>query len=94
MNNPLLDTRSLPRFGEIMPEHVLPAIETVIAEHRAELDALLDAGNKPDIESLVGDSATIATIRAVILQLRFDPALRNGEPILGELVQSFRIGPG
>jgi oligopeptidase A len=53
MNNPLLDTTSLPRFGEIMPEHVMPAIETVIADHRAQLDALLDSNGEPDIDSLV-----------------------------------------
>ncbi len=53
MNNPLLDTSSLPRFDEIMPEHVVPAIEKVIADHRARLDELLDTNNQPDIDSLV-----------------------------------------
>jgi oligopeptidase A len=53
MNNPLLDTSSLPRFAEITPEHVVPAIETVIADHRARLDELLDANGQPDIDSLV-----------------------------------------
>ena len=53
MHNPLLDTSSLPRFHEILPEHVLPAIEQVIAEHRARLDALLDTVAEPDIDSLV-----------------------------------------
>mgnify|MGYP001824719438 FL=1 len=54
MSNPLLDTASLPRFGEIMPEHVMPAIEKVVADHRAKLDALLLIDGKPDIDSLVG----------------------------------------
>ena len=53
MTNPLLDTSSLPRFDEIRPEHVLPAIESVIAQQRAELDELLDASRKPDIAGLV-----------------------------------------
>ena len=53
MTNPLLDTSSLPRFDEIRPEHVLPAIESVIAQQRAELDELLGAGHKPDIAGLV-----------------------------------------
>jgi len=53
MQNPLLDTSSLPRFDEIQPEHVVPAIKTVIAEHRSQLDALLQATASPDIESLV-----------------------------------------
>jgi len=52
-HNPLLDTSSLPRFDDIMPEHVVPAIQKVIAEHRTQLDALLDTTAEPDIDSLV-----------------------------------------
>jgi oligopeptidase A len=53
MSNPLLDTSSLPRFDEINPEHVLPAIQQVIADQRAELDRLLSAGEDPCAETLV-----------------------------------------
>lgn len=53
MTNPLLDTSSLPRFDAIAPEHVVPAVKKVIAEHRARLDALLDAVDAPDIDALV-----------------------------------------
>jgi oligopeptidase A len=53
MINPLLDISSLPRFDEIMPEHVAPAIEKVIAEHRSLLNELLDNDDEPDINSLV-----------------------------------------
>lgn len=53
MTNPLLDTSSLPRFGEISPQHVLPAIEQLISDHRQQLDALLDEDRNPDFESLV-----------------------------------------
>lgn len=53
MNNPLLDTSSLPRFRDISPAHVVPAIEHIIAEHRAKLDTLLAASDDPDFESLV-----------------------------------------
>lgn len=53
MNNPLLDTSSLPRFDEIKPEHVVPAIEMVIADHRARLDELLDTNAEPNIDSLI-----------------------------------------
>ena len=53
MNNPLLDTSSLPRFDEILPEHVVPAIENIIAEHRSRLIELLDTNDAPDIDSLV-----------------------------------------
>ena len=53
MSNPLLDTSSLPRFDEIRPEHVLPAIQKVIADQRAELEGLLKNSKQPDIDALV-----------------------------------------
>jgi oligopeptidase A len=53
MNNPLLDTSSLPRFHEITPDHVMPAIEKIIADHRTQLNQLLDTNDEPDINSLV-----------------------------------------
>ena len=53
MSNPLLDTSSLPRFRDISPDHVVPAIESVIANHRKQLAALLDTGIEPDFDSLV-----------------------------------------
>jgi oligopeptidase A len=53
MSNPLLDTSSLPRFTEIAPENVLPALEQVISTHRDKLDALLDDTANPDFDSLV-----------------------------------------
>ncbi len=39
--NPLLDFAGLPRFAEIKPEHVLPAIEQLLAENRALIGHLL-----------------------------------------------------
>jgi oligopeptidase A len=53
MSNPLLDTSSLPRFAEIAPEHVLPALEHVISAHRSKLDELLNNTSDPDFDSLV-----------------------------------------
>ena len=53
MSNPLLDTSTLPRFDEIAPEHVLPAIRQIIADHRAKLEHLLEAADDPDVDSLV-----------------------------------------
>ena len=53
MTNPLLDTSSLPRFDEIQPEHVLPAIRKVIEDNRSRLDNLLSSGTMPDIDALV-----------------------------------------
>ena len=53
MTNPLLDTSSLPRFADIAPEHVIPALSELIAAHRQKLDELLDAPAEPDLASLV-----------------------------------------
>ena len=53
MSNPLLDTSSLPRFAEIAPEHVLPALEQLISAHRSRLDELLNSATDPDFDSLV-----------------------------------------
>lgn len=53
MTNPLLDTTSLPRFTEISPEHVIPALSELIAAHRQKLHELLDETDEPEFDSLV-----------------------------------------
>ena len=53
MANPLLDTSSLPRFAEITPRHVVPALTELISQHRQRLDALLEASEDPSFDSLV-----------------------------------------
>src|SRR5262245_58468455 len=42
--NPLLDFSGLPRFAELRPEHVSPAIDQLLAEGRAAIAALAHAG--------------------------------------------------
>ena len=44
MDNPLLNTDGLPRFGEIRPEHVEPAIRHQLAVNRTQLKELLASG--------------------------------------------------
>ena len=53
MTNPLLDTSNLPRFAEIRPEHVVPAIRELIAGNRQKLEALLEGGNDYTFDALV-----------------------------------------
>jgi oligopeptidase A len=53
MPNPLLDTSSLPRFSELLPEHVVPAISELIAAHRNRLNELLDGHSAPSFDALV-----------------------------------------
>jgi oligopeptidase A len=53
MGNPLLDTSSLPRFDDIAPDHVVPALERLIALQRNRLEELLNTSSDPDFDSLV-----------------------------------------
>jgi oligopeptidase A len=43
MSNPLLDYQHLPPYQQIKPEHVEPAIDTVLADNREQLTKLLAA---------------------------------------------------
>ncbi len=53
MTNPLLDTTALPRFADITPDHVVPALTAIIASHRQRLDDILSNVATPDFESIV-----------------------------------------
>lgn len=46
--NPLLRDSELPPFSAIKPEHVVPAVEQILAEYRAAIDALTAAGGERD----------------------------------------------
>jgi oligopeptidase A len=49
--NPLLDFSGLPRFAEIKPEHVAPAVEQLLADGRATTEAVVHA--KPTWDEFV-----------------------------------------
>ena len=51
--NPLLNLEGLPPFSKIRPEHVEPAIDTLIAECRATVERLLDANETFTWDSLI-----------------------------------------
>ena len=51
--NPLLDFSGLPRFAEIRPEHVAPAIEQLLAENRALIAQLLSDSTPPTWENFI-----------------------------------------
>lgn len=44
MTNPLLECRETPPFSQIRPEHVLPAVQTVLEENRQAIAALAAQG--------------------------------------------------
>jgi oligopeptidase A len=51
--NPLLDFSGLPRFGEIQPEHVTPAVDQLLAENRALVERVATAAATPTWEGFV-----------------------------------------
>jgi len=51
--NPLLDLSGLPRFAEIKPEHVAPAIEQLLEENRALITRLLADDSLPTWDTFV-----------------------------------------
>jgi oligopeptidase A len=53
MSNPLLEQTGLPEFSRIRPEHVVPAIDTLLAENRQRIAALLEETPAPDWANLV-----------------------------------------
>ena len=58
MSNPLLESYTLPPFDRLLPEHVVPGIDTILAENRA---AIAELGSAP---------ATWEAVPAVLEQLQ------------------------
>ena len=46
-SNPLLDFSDLPRFGDIKPEHVTPALDVLLADAKAAVDHASPDGKLP-----------------------------------------------
>src|SRR5438045_548621 len=57
MSNPLLDFSGLPRFDEISPEHVSPAIGALLADARATVDRVATSDDQPQWENFVAPLA-------------------------------------
>jgi oligopeptidase A len=53
MSNPLLELRGLPPFSSIRPEHVVPAVDQLLAEARQRVRGLLDGNTHYTWENLV-----------------------------------------
>ena len=62
VSNPLLDFTDLPRFGDILPEHIVPAIEQLLASARDTVKNVLDDAASPSWESVI-EPITNATER-------------------------------
>ena len=59
MNNPLLENSTLPPFSKIKPEHIEPAIDSLLAEARAIVDQHLQATDQYSWENLIEPIDTI-----------------------------------
>jgi oligopeptidase A len=53
MTNPLLDFSRLPRFAAILPEHVAPAVDELVAQGQATIERLAAAEAAPTWETFV-----------------------------------------
>ena len=53
MTNPLLDFAGLPRFAQVRPEHVGPAVEELVAAGREAIERLAASGSAPAWEGFV-----------------------------------------
>ena len=47
--NPLLDFSALPRYPELRPEHIAPAMDQLLAEGRATVEGVFDVAAQPDL---------------------------------------------
>jgi oligopeptidase A len=52
MNNPLLNFDTLPDFGAVRPEHVTPAIDTLLADAEAALERAVGPDVAPDYDAM------------------------------------------
>ncbi|MCB1789965.1 MAG: oligopeptidase A [Gammaproteobacteria bacterium] len=53
MSNPLLEQTGLPAFSAIKPDHVEPAIDTLLAENRSRIAELIENTPDPDWDTFV-----------------------------------------
>jgi len=101
MENPLTDFSSLPRFAAIRPEHVLPAIESLVAEGCAAIEKLATAGGEPTWEGFVEPLETanerLARAWAQVSHLNAvvnSPALREAHNAALPVVTQFATAQG
>ena len=84
--NPLLDFSGLPRFAEIQPEHVTPAVDQLLAENRALLEQLANAAEAPTWDSL--RRAARRRQRAAVARLGAGRASERGDEQPGSCARS------
>jgi len=58
--NPLLSISGLPRFSDIKPDHISPAIDDLLSQCRAEIEALRQDSAAPNWDNFVGPLENIS----------------------------------
>lgn len=53
MSNPLLEEQLLPPFSSIKPEHIVPAVEKIIADNENKMNELLTNCSEPTWENII-----------------------------------------
>ena len=53
MGNPLLEKTPLPLFSQIKPDHIVPAIEEILAGNKQQIDALTTSLSEPTWENFI-----------------------------------------
>jgi oligopeptidase A len=89
--NPLLEAHTLPPFSHIRPEHVLPAITTILAENRKSIEALAHApatwANIPAVLETLNDRleqawSPVSHLNAVMNSEEWRKAYNDSLPLL------------
>ncbi|HWG10656.1 MAG TPA: M3 family metallopeptidase [Rhodanobacteraceae bacterium] len=94
--NPLLADAPLPPFSQIRAEHVVPAIEAILADYRARIDALTAASATRDFDTLMLEQERLeqrlARVWAPVSHLHAvadSPALREAYGRALEMITDF-----
>jgi oligopeptidase A len=78
--NPLLDPGSPPRYADILPEHIEPAVRQVIAEQTAQLETLSSAEH-PDVAWLQALESVYESINKVWSPVSHLNAVNSSTPL-------------
>src|SRR2546430_16001153 len=87
--NPLLDFSGLPRFAEIVPEHVGPAVDALIADARATIERVATVAEPPGWDNFVQPlSETLDRLGRAWGQVAHLNAVRSEERRVGKECRS------
>jgi len=67
-NNPLLDLSTLPAFDQISAEHVIPALEAMLSEHRQKITEV-EKQDEPGWQNFVSQLENLVSKRHRIAHL-------------------------